>query len=492
VRITGNSALSAPARVRVFRQDASVSAPTEEEISKDSIGSSVQGPRVGIVTGRGEFKARADKDGNYLYFPENKRFNQVQAFVSAQKTLELLEDYADRKIEWAFPSQALGVIPHAGEGKNAYYARWNQSVSFYSFDSRHLKKTVHTAQSSDVVAHETGHAILDGLKPEWGKTFDRETKASHEGFGDCAAMLLTISRPENRADALRETDRDLTQDNCISRIAEEFGESVRLANRDPNDDRKYLRNANNSFSYKPPAELPRDGSREDLTAEAHSFCQVFTRAFYQSVVGAFGTLKNSGMNDDEALRQAGADMGGLLAKGITMSSPNRARFADIAKAMLRADRLAGSPYQAGLQNAFLKTEIVNQADLADLNAPLPQGTPQEILQKLGAENYDFSRSVTDDLGYETREYLLKEETTLPSQAGWGLTSMAVDVTAGLSITFDPEGKLVHVARQDRDVESELAGLPEPDQLLSGSPLPEVRLVPTLTGLKIERLPVFLD
>lgn len=484
---------SASSRVRIYPQDPAVSEPAEESIPSDSIGSRLNGPRMGIVTGRGEFKASADKAGNYFYAPSSKRFNQVQAFVSAQKTLDLFQGYADRPIPWAFDSQKLGVIPHAGEGKNAYYARWNQSIAFYSFKSRDLGKTVHVAQSADVVSHETGHAILDGMKPEWGKTFDRETKATHEAFGDCAAMLLTVSRPQNRAAALAATAGDLRKDNRISSIAEEFGTAVRVANRDPNDDKPYLRNANNAFSYKPPEELPRSGSREELSSEPHSFCQVFTRAFYNAMVGVYESKLQSGSDADSALAEAGAVVGSALAKGITMSAPNRARFADIAKGMLRAEELGGGQYQEALEKAFLDSEILTPQDLADHRQPLPQGQPQQILARLGLEKAQLQRTVGDQGGHQTHEFLLTEESTNPQLLGWNGPVVTADVSGGVSLTYNSEGRLIHLSALAPDAAAEWSGMPDlQSALLSGEGTEDAQITPHASGFKVERLPVFKD
>ena len=57
-----------------------MSGTSEESIASADIGDRLSGPRVGVVTGRGEFKARADSEGNYLYSPGSPKFNQVQSF----------------------------------------------------------------------------------------------------------------------------------------------------------------------------------------------------------------------------------------------------------------------------------------------------------------------------------------------------------------------------------------------------------------------------
>ena len=46
------------------------------------------------------------------------------------------------------------------------------------------------------MAHETGHAILDGLRPDWydGKQQNKQTKAFDEAFGDITVLLAQINQ----------------------------------------------------------------------------------------------------------------------------------------------------------------------------------------------------------------------------------------------------------------------------------------------------------
>lgn len=433
------------ARVLTYAQDPSTGPVVEDQVESSKIGRRLEGPRVGVWD-QTVSVASADRDGNYLYGPENRKFDQVQAFTSAQQTLDLFEGYAGRTLPWAFEGETLGVGPHAGEGANAYYQRSFGSISFYSFNSKALGKTVHTAQSADTVAHETGHAILDGLKPQYGHTFDRETKGFHEAFGDCAAMLLTLSRPTVRAQILSQTGGDLSKENAASRFSEEFGTAVRLGNRDPNDDRDYLRTALNPFTYVDPATLPHDGPREALTGESHSFCQIWTRAFYSGVAGVFDGLK-ADLGTDAALERSGQMMGDLLTAAVQMTSPARARYADIARATLRADQLLnGGRNQSTLQAAFAKAglacDLPAVPDLA-WQAPLHDVAGAEAFLKEHAgtlsvdpSQYQGYRVSRDKHGLTHVEYLDQET----HQFG----PYAADVRAGLTLTFDAQGKLAHM------------------------------------------------
>ena len=462
-------------RVLIYPQDSRVGTVLEETIESSKIGRRLEGERVGIW----DQEVRpgwADEAGNYLYTPDNRRFNQVQAFISSQKTLDVFEAAAKRRIEWAFENPTLGVGPHAGEGANAYYQRFAESLSFYYFDSKALGKRVYTAQSADIVSHETGHAILDGIKPQYGHTFDRETKAFHEAFGDCAAMLLTLSRPENCRQILEETGGDLSKENCLSRVGEEFGYAVRRFNQSTKDDRDYLRTHINDYLYVDPNTLPSDGPRDVLSGESHSFCQVFTRGFYALI----RRLYESGMSLEEAGQRAGQ----LLLIGTQMASPARARFADVAAGMLKANELFfegrdGLGLKAALGEAgILPLEGVTP-DFQWSERPQTQLQGNSLLEQLGHGDLQCTRIWSDGYGLTYVEGLRKDvrchdELGVYAEEGTGVT-----------LTFDAQGKWVRCAQ---DPAENAAGLR--DDLDNPVMLRELR---TLRGLRVlERMPIFID
>ncbi|MBX3169128.1 MAG: M36 family metallopeptidase [Candidatus Eremiobacteraeota bacterium] len=478
-------AAQAPAlsKVKTYSQDSMVGPVIEDTIEISKIGRRLEGPRVGVWD-QEVMKASADSQGNYLYGPESRKFDQVQAFVSSQKTLDLFEGYAQRTLPWAFEGETLGVGPHAGEGANAYYQRSYGSLSFYYFDSKALGRRVQTSQSADVVSHETGHAILDGLKPEFGRTFDRETKAYHEAFGDCAAMLLTLSRPANREAILKETGGDLRKENCLSRMGEEFGYAVRRMNKDDRDDRDYLRTHLNDFRYIDPNTLPADGPREKLTGEAHSFCQVWTRAFYDTLAGLFEKTGDMG--------KAGEIGGNLLTLGTHMVSPTRARYSQLAGAMLRADQLLYGGENSGiLRQAFEKAgiecaqEMVPEFNWSQPPADLAEAQP--LLDQLGPGGFQAQRILKDGHGFTVVEGVHSEVVRCGQDK-------ASEVSQGMSLTFDPSGRLIHKVVDDPSAHSEAIGMR--DEITRSQPgLPatwrSLRELGDGTQL-VERLPVFID
>jgi len=497
------------------------------EVSK--IGRRLEGDRVGVWD-QEIMKASADNQGNYLYGPENRKFDQVQAFVSSQKTLDLFEDYAQRTLPWAFDDSTLGVGPHAGEGANAYYQRSYGALSFYYFDSKALGRRVQTSQSSDVVSHETGHAILDGLKPEFGHTFDRETKAFHEAFGDCAAMLLTVSRASNCQSILQETGGDLRKENCLSRMGEEFGYAVRRQNHDVSDDRDYLRTHLNPFQYVNPDTLPADGPRETLSGESHSFCQVWTRAFYDGLAGIFAQQPGQSVED---LQRAGRIGGNLLTLGVHMVSPTRARYGQLAEAMLKADQLLyGGAHQDALRQAFetSKIDCSGEAvpDFSWNSPPADLAAAQPLLDQLGPGGFEASAAQRPghpigsaanwptDLTPQWSSSAATEglrfgrfEAKRILNEGHGLTVIegirketvrcaedkSSEVAEGMTLTFDSSGRLIHRVIDAPAAASEALGLHDETNRTSQSGLPSTWQAVRPLGdgsMLIRQLPVFID
>ena len=146
---------------------------------------------TGILAKPVEWKAETktfDKANN----PQSFRFHQVNVWAIVQNTLAFFEDpyVMGRPIPWGFDGNRLVVLPHAGVMKNAFYNRSGKCLQFYYFTSD--GKPVYTCLSHDIVAHETGHAILDGIRPCYYETSSVQTAAFHEFIADLTAILSAL------------------------------------------------------------------------------------------------------------------------------------------------------------------------------------------------------------------------------------------------------------------------------------------------------------
>ena len=88
------------------------------------------------------------------------------------------------------------VVPHAGYMANAFYDRSSKSIQFYYFGSEDSR--VYTCLSHDIIAHETGHAILDGLRPGFIEDSSLQTTAFHEFVADLTAIITSLLNSDLR------------------------------------------------------------------------------------------------------------------------------------------------------------------------------------------------------------------------------------------------------------------------------------------------------
>lgn len=191
-------------------------------------------------------------------------FHQVNAWAVVQRVLEFYEDpYAlGRPVPWGFDGNRLIVVPHAGYGENAFYDQNSKSLQFYYFGDQ--DSPGYTCLSHDIIAHETGHAILDGVRPMYNQLCSVQTAAFHEFIGDLTAILLALFNQDIRQFVSQTTEGRLGEANVLANIAKEFGKEV--------EGRDYLRTAFTKLSLQDPR------VRESLSP--HHVSQVLTGAMW--------------------------------------------------------------------------------------------------------------------------------------------------------------------------------------------------------------------
>ena len=139
----------------------------------------------------------------------NPQFHQQMVYAVAMTTIRNFEKALGRKALWRSHTaenddeafvQRLRVYPHAMREANAYYSPKKKALLFGYFPASSNQPgaqlsggTVFTCLSHDIIAHETTHALLDGMHRRF-KLVSKEFIVAH-AYGTC---LL-----RNRADGLR-------------------------------------------------------------------------------------------------------------------------------------------------------------------------------------------------------------------------------------------------------------------------------------------------
>lgn len=183
----------------------------------------------------------------------NPQFHQQMVYAVAMTTIRNFERALGRYAFWA-PHvvrldppppkpvhvddyvQRLRIYPHALREANAYYSPSKKALLFGYFmaspsttsDGHFPGGTVFTCLSHDVIAHETTHALLDGLHPRYTEPTNPDSLAFHEAIADIVALFQHFSFPEVLRHQIAKTRGDLSSQNELGRLAQQFGRGVGL------------------------------------------------------------------------------------------------------------------------------------------------------------------------------------------------------------------------------------------------------------------------
>ncbi|NTF44075.1 hypothetical protein [Rhizobium rhizogenes] len=177
-------------------------------------------------------------DGTLLSDP---RFHAQNVYAIAMRILARFEFALGRRVQWGCEGHQLNILPHAFAEPNAFYSRDDRSLFFGYFESFPDKagetRTVFSCLSHDVIAHETTHAILDGLRSRYLEPSSPDQGAFHEGLADVVALLSVFALPDvvgaaldGRPDAvlIDQTllEKDKLADSLLFRLADEMGQEM--------------------------------------------------------------------------------------------------------------------------------------------------------------------------------------------------------------------------------------------------------------------------
>ena len=274
------------------------------------------------------FYEPVDLDDRYLLAQDGlppsegtPQFHQQMVYAVAQLTIHNFERALGRKALWS-PGpgkdewddrhyvQRLRVYPHALREANAYYSPAKKALLFGYFPASPDEPGDHvpggmvfTALSHDVIAHETAHALLDGLHRRLGQPTNPDMLAFHEAFADIVAMFQHFTFPEILRHQIAATRGDIhSQENLLGQLASQFGRTT--------GQRGALRDAIGRFDpqtgqWRP---HPVDPSEYDTTVQPHARGAILVAA----VFGAFLSIYKSRIGDLLRLYTGGS---GILPAG---------------------------------------------------------------------------------------------------------------------------------------------------------------------------------
>jgi len=233
--------------------------------------------------------ARVDLDDPFVLMSDGKapaaadpQFHQQMVYAVASRTYFAFKAALGRNLSWGFADAShsrLRLLPHATLDQNAYYDRQNGELAFGYF-SADLSPSgnnlpggiIFTCLSHDIVAHETTHALLDGLRAHFALPTGSDVLAFHEAFADLVALFLHFEYPDVVRPAIRQCRGDLRKSSVLAELASQFGATTGAG--------KALRHAIDDLERSEP-------SLYDRTMESHALGGVLVAAIYEAFTTVF-------------------------------------------------------------------------------------------------------------------------------------------------------------------------------------------------------------
>jgi subtilisin family serine protease len=172
----------------------------------------------------------------------NPQFHQQMVYAVAMKTIEHFERALGRPVLWRpRPNaknanddsgfvQQLVVRPHALRQANAFYSPQEVALLFGYFEASADNPGIHvpgsriySCLSHDIIAHETTHAILDGMHRRFNEPTNPDVLALHEGFADIVALMQHFTIPEVLEQEISRTRGDIEAESMLGSLAVQFG-----------------------------------------------------------------------------------------------------------------------------------------------------------------------------------------------------------------------------------------------------------------------------
>lgn len=241
--------------------------PWEDKLSEGPVGEYLEVIDYDPTTGK--FYKPVNLDERYLLAQDglppsesNPQFHQQMVYAVAMTTITNFEKALGRQIMWSphattsaiDPSklekkfqnrnyipkksikydfvQRLRIYPHALRDANAYYSPQKKALLFGYFASQETNRSimpnslVFTCLSHDIIAHETTHAILDGMYRRYTEATNPDVLAFHEAFSDIVALFQHFTFPEVLKHQIARTRGDLASQNLLGQLAQEFGTAI--------------------------------------------------------------------------------------------------------------------------------------------------------------------------------------------------------------------------------------------------------------------------
>ncbi|HSE37786.1 MAG TPA: S8 family serine peptidase [Blastocatellia bacterium] len=436
-------------RIRVYAVDPSLSARLETAASNEvTLEIRWEDLAKGPV---GEYLAVEDVDANKKRYPPvnlddprllardgwapsegNPQFHQQMVYAVAMKTIEHFERALGRPVLWRprpnpnKPSDDSGFVkqlrvrPHALRQANAFYSPQEVALQFGYFEAsaddpgEHMPGSrVYSCLSHDIIAHETTHAILDGMHRRFNEPTNLDILGLHEGFADIVALMQHFTIPEVLRHEISRTRGNIEAESMLGSLAVQFGYAT--------GGRAALRNAIGRMEGKVWKRFEPDPSDLQKRLTPHSRGAVLVAAVFDAFIaiynariadllriytGGTGVLPSGSIHPDlvnrladEAAKSASHVLN-MSIRAIDYLPPVDVTFFEYLRALITADYDLVSDdrlrYRVAFVEAFRRRGIY-PLNLSARSPDVPRTLSVDTLRWQGIDISQFSKAVREKL-----------------------------------------------------------------------------------------------
>ena len=320
-------------------------------------------------------------------------FRAQNVYAIAARTLALFEAALGRRLRWGFDAHQLYLMPRALPERNAFYAGEDHAI-YFGYDGQ-----VQTALSHDIVAHETSHAVLDGLRPRFVEPGLPDQPAFHEALGDIVALLSVFSLQPVVARLLGEADKngriprsrlrpaDLSQ-SPLFKLADELGDG-QGRERGSGLRRSVGLPATPEWQDDPTYDEPHRRGEVVVAAVMRTMLSIWTQRL--DAIGGTAGADASRVAEEGA--RAARQLTQMVVRAIDYMPPVELEFSDVVEAIIVADQVFGPDdpgYRDALREEFAAFGVAPSGCITDLTAD----PPELVYDRL---NYTLLRADADEV-----------------------------------------------------------------------------------------------
>jgi hypothetical protein len=379
----------------------------------------------------------------------NPQFHQQMVYAVIMTTIKNFEKAMGRKVMWKptptfdkddvrkFELEKLLVFPHAFRDQNAYYSPERKALLFGYYNATPSDSSlflpggiVYSCLSHDIIAHETTHAILDGIYSHYMDNTHPDIAGFHEGFSDIVALLQHFMYPEILNNQIQKTRGKLDTENLLGKLAVEFGQStgelhsLRDAIGTTDESGNWIPQKPKSSDYENNLECHDRGALL-VSAVFDAFIAIYknrTADIVRLATGGTGIVPEGEIHPDFVARLAdeaakvASHVMNMCVRALDYCPPVDMNYGDYLRALITADKELVSNddhnYRIAFINAFRKRGIFPEGvpnlsvDTLCYNSSENEADKTGVTKKIA----EFLRGFKGRLAYQTDRAKIYEET----------------------------------------------------------------------------------